>query len=97
MPEVLEHGAVDAALAERRLGWTREADTLVKTVVCADFAGALAYVNLVGAAAESANHHPDIDIRWNTVRMTLSTHSAGGITDADLELGAVIDGLEPAG
>lgn len=51
-----------------------------------DFADALAFVNRVGAEAEVMNHHPDIDIRWNTVTLTLSTHSAGGLTDADFRL-----------
>jgi 4a-hydroxytetrahydrobiopterin dehydratase len=58
-----------------------------------DFAGALAFVNLVGEIAERANHHPDIEIRWNTVTLRLSTHSAGGITSADLELAKQIDAL----
>jgi 4a-hydroxytetrahydrobiopterin dehydratase len=62
------------------------------------FADALAYVNAVGALAEEMDHHPDIDIRWNRVTLRLSTHSAGGITEADLELGRRIDALdtEPA-
>ena len=58
-----------------------------------DFADALAFVNAVGALAEAANHHPDIDIRWDTVTLRLLTHSRGGITDADLELAAEIDCL----
>ena len=56
-----------------------------------DFAGALDFVNAVGAAAEAANHHPDIDIRWNTVRLALTTHDSGGITLLDLALAGAID------
>ena len=92
-PEVLSADAVDAALAERGLVWDRQGDELVKEVRKDDFAGALAYVNRVGELAEAANHHPDIDIRWNTVTLRLSTHSAGGLTANDLDLAAQIDGL----
>ena len=51
-----------------------------------DFVAALAFVNKVGDEAEQLNHHPDIDIRWNKVILVLSTHSEGGLTQADLEL-----------
>jgi 4a-hydroxytetrahydrobiopterin dehydratase len=92
-PDVLDPAAVDAALAERQLGWTRDGDTLRKEVRLADFAAALDYVNRVGVLAEAANHHPDIDIRWNRVLLALSTHSAGGLTELDLGLATEIDGL----
>lgn len=60
----------------------------------ADFAEALAFVDEVGAAAEAVNHHPDILLHgWNKVRLTLSTHSAGGLTGADFDLAGRIDGL----
>ena len=65
------------------------------TVKLHDFAAALAFVNAVGAAAEAANHHPDIDIRWNTVRLVLTTHDSGGITLLDLALAGVVDRLRP--
>ncbi len=93
MPEVLAPGAIDAALAERSLGWRREGVELVKVLRCERFAGALAFVNRVGALAEAADHHPDIDIRWDTVTLRLSTHSAGGLTAKDLTLAAEIDAL----
>ena len=93
MPEVLEPGAVDEALASRAIGWRREGSELVKEVRRPGFAGALAFVNQVGALAEAADHHPDIDIRWDTVVLRLSTHSAGGLTENDLSLAAQIDGL----
>jgi 4a-hydroxytetrahydrobiopterin dehydratase len=67
----------------------------VTTVKLHDFAAALAFVNAVGAAAEAANHHPDIDIRWNKVRLVLTTHSAGGLTVLDIALAAAIDRLRP--
>ena len=92
---VLSPDDVDAALAEQGLAWERVGDELVTTVELRDFAAALAFVNAVGAAAEAANHHPDIDIRWNKVHLVLSTHSAGGLTVLDIALAAAIDRLRP--
>jgi 4a-hydroxytetrahydrobiopterin dehydratase len=86
---------VDAALAEQGIEWSRQGDELHTTVKLHDFAAALAFVNAVGAAAEAANHHPDIDIRWNTVTLVLSTHDSGGLTVLDLALAAAIDRLRP--
>lgn len=93
MPEVLSAGEVDDALAGGPLAWRREGDVLVKEVDRGDFRGALAYVNRVAELAEAADHHPDVDIRWRTVTLRLSTHSAGGITAKDLALAAQIDSL----
>lgn len=93
MPETLDGDAVDAALADRGIAWSREGSDLVKVVRRAGFAGALEFVNQVGALAETADHHPDIDIRWDTVTLRLSTHSAGGLTDKDLSLAAEVDEL----
>jgi 4a-hydroxytetrahydrobiopterin dehydratase len=93
---VLPPADVDAALVEQNLSWTREGDVLVTSVKLKDFAAALRFVNAVGAAAEAANHHPDIDIRWNTVNLALTTHDAGGLTRFDLALAAEIDRLRPS-
>jgi 4a-hydroxytetrahydrobiopterin dehydratase len=93
MPETLDGDAVDAALADRGIAWSREGSDLVKVVRRTGFAGALEFVNQVGALAETADHHPDIDIRWDTVTLRLSTHSAGGLTDKDLSLAAEVDEL----
>jgi 4a-hydroxytetrahydrobiopterin dehydratase len=92
---VLTQAEVDGALEEQQLHWTREGDVLVTTVKLHDFAAALTFVNAVGAASEAANHHPDIDIRWNRVRLALSTHDSGGITLLDLALAGVVDRLRP--
>ena len=92
---LLSAADVDTQLEEQRLHWTREGDALVTTVKLHDFAAALAFVNVVGAAAEAANHHPDIDIRWNKVHLVLTTHSAGGLTVLDIALAAAIDRLRP--
>ncbi len=74
--------------------WRLEGGTLVRDLQVADFAAAMALANRVAEAAEAANHHPDILVHaWNRVRLTLSTHSEGGITAADLALAATIDDL----
>ncbi len=82
---------------EQRLAdnpWTREGDAIVREWQLADFAAALAFVNRVGELAEAANHHPDILLHgWNRVRLELSTHSQGGLTEADFALAAQFDGL----
>jgi 4a-hydroxytetrahydrobiopterin dehydratase len=92
MSGILDPATIDAAVAQG-LGWQRLGAELVKVRKGGDFADALAYANAVGALAEEMNHHPDIDIRWNVVTLRLSTHSAGGITQADLDLAARIDAL----
>jgi 4a-hydroxytetrahydrobiopterin dehydratase len=92
---LLTEADVDAELQEQQLHWVREGDVLVTTVKLHDFAASLAFVNAIGAAAEAANHHPDIDIRWNTVRLVLTTHDSGGITLLDLALAGVVDRLRP--
>jgi len=66
---------------------------LVRTLTFGDFRQALAFVNRVGEAAEQAGHHPDIDIRFNRVRLALSTHDAGGVTAKDFDLARQIDAL----
>jgi len=94
--EVLDAADVDTALAAG-IGWQRQGEELVKTRRGKDFADALAYVNAVGALAEDMDHHPDIDIRWKTVTLRLSTHSEGGITRLDLDLARRIDALPARG
>jgi 4a-hydroxytetrahydrobiopterin dehydratase len=74
--------------------WRTEGDALVRDFEFADFAEVMAFVNRVAEAAEAANHHPDILVHgWNKVRLTLSTHSEGGITDKDRQLADAIDRL----
>jgi 4a-hydroxytetrahydrobiopterin dehydratase len=74
-------------------GWARAGDAIVKTVKLADFKTAMTFVNQVADLAEARNHHPDITIQWNKVTLTLSTHSAGGVTENDFGLARQIDGL----
>lgn len=89
--QLLDDAAIETALA--RLDWSRDGQEIVKKVERRDFAEALAYVNEVGGLAESRNHHPDIAISWNKVTLRLSTHSAGGLTQSDMDLAAEIDGI----
>lgn len=67
-------------------GWKIEGGELVKTFEFRDFVTSLSFVNRVGALAEKAGHHPDIDIRYNRVRLALVTHDAGGLTAKDFDL-----------
>jgi 4a-hydroxytetrahydrobiopterin dehydratase len=74
-------------------GWTRSGDSIRTTVTRADFRDAMLFTGAVAFLAESASHHPDITIEWNKVTLTLSTHSAGGLTAADFALAAKISEL----
>jgi len=94
--EVLDPGTVDARLGAAS-AWQRQGGELVRVRRGRDFADSLAFVNAVGALAQDMDHHPDVDIRWNVVTLRLSTHSAGGITDLDLDLAGRIDALGPPG
>jgi 4a-hydroxytetrahydrobiopterin dehydratase len=71
--------------------WQIESGELVRTFLFKDFRASLAFVNKVGDLAEAAGHHPDIDIRYNKVRLALVTHDAGGITQKDFDLAASAD------
>ena len=74
--------------------WREEEAALVRDLEFGDFAAAMAYVNRVAEVAEAADHHPDILVHgWNKVRLTLSTHSEGRITDADHAMATRIDAL----
>ena len=82
---------------ERRLegaeGWERDGDSLRKEFKLDDFQGSVDFVNRITPSAEEMNHHPDVAISWNTVTISLSTHSEGGITESDFELASRIDPL----
>jgi 4a-hydroxytetrahydrobiopterin dehydratase len=74
-----------------RSGWERHGDEIRKRFERASFADAIAFVVRIGFLAEAANHHPDLDIRWRTVAVALTTHDSGGLTGLDLALAASID------
>jgi 4a-hydroxytetrahydrobiopterin dehydratase len=93
-PARLDPATVESALAAPGgPAWALVDGTLVKTVECPSFPAALDFVMAVGALAEEADHHPDIDIRWRTVHLVLVTHDAGGLTELDLALARAIDTL----
>ncbi len=76
-------------------GWIQEGNQITKQFQLKDFAEALSFVNKVGAEAEKMDHHPDIFIHsWNKVKITISTHSEGGITKKDFQLAEKIEGLK---
>jgi 4a-hydroxytetrahydrobiopterin dehydratase len=88
---------LDEAALARLLGagaWLREGNAITRTFTFKGFKGAVAFANRVAEAANAANHHPDIHIEnYLTVRIVLTTHATGGISDADIELARTIDGV----
>lgn len=94
MADVIDGTRLDDWLADR--GWSRDGDNgITREWKTGDFAAALRFVNAVGGLAEAQNHHPDIEIHdYDHVRLRLSTHSAGGVTEEDLELAERVDELQ---
>ncbi|HEX4700930.1 MAG TPA: 4a-hydroxytetrahydrobiopterin dehydratase [Pseudonocardiaceae bacterium] len=90
--ELLTEAQITAELATVP-AWRREGATIVLATSHQDFRGSLLYLNAVGYLAERAGHHPDAEISWDTVTLTLSTHSAGGLTSNDFALAREISGL----
>ena len=86
----------DAVVTERLKAlpaWKHEAPAISRAFDCRDFDGSIAFVNAVAKAANAAGHHPDIAVSWNHVKITTWSHDAGGITDRDFALAAVLDAL----
>ncbi len=88
---------LDTALVRERMAlvpeWTRRGRVISREYRFPDFPSAIRFVTRVARAAEKACHHPDIDIRWNKVRLALTTHDAGGLTDSDFVLAVRCDRL----
>jgi 4a-hydroxytetrahydrobiopterin dehydratase len=74
-------------------GWERAGEAIAKEFDRGDFVGSVAFVSSLVEPAEAMNHHPDLEISWATVKVTVSTHSEGGLTAADFELATKIDAL----
>jgi len=89
MPTLSKH-EIRSRLQTMR-GWDLDDGELEKGFSFDGFGGAMAFVNRVAGLAEAADHHPDISIKYNRVKLTLSTHSEGGVTDKDFALAARID------
>jgi 4a-hydroxytetrahydrobiopterin dehydratase len=87
----------EEAISERLLRtplWQREGVTIVRDLQVEDFAAALALVNLIGEVAEALDHHPDILLHgWNKIRLSVTTHDTGGLTERDFELAARVEEL----
>jgi 4a-hydroxytetrahydrobiopterin dehydratase len=89
---VLNDDEIEARLSDLG-GWKREGDAIKRQLKFEDFQASVDFVNRITPVAEEMNHHPDICISWNTVDLSLSTHSEGGITDNDFELARRVDQL----
>jgi 4a-hydroxytetrahydrobiopterin dehydratase len=74
-------------------GWERRGDAIAKQFERGDFVGSVRFADALVEPAEAMNHHPDLEISWSTVTVTLSSHSEGGLTENDFELAAKIDAL----
>jgi 4a-hydroxytetrahydrobiopterin dehydratase len=90
--ERLEDDQIDSRLGDLD-GWERDGDAIVKTFKRDDFVGSVKFVDDVVAPAEDMGHHPDVNISWNEVRVSITTHSEGGLTANDFELAKRIDSL----
>ena len=93
-PACLSPEAVTRALADLPL-WSGDADGLRRTVELPSFRDAVAAIVAIADVAEEMDHHPDVDLRWRTLRLVLVSHSAGGVSELDLELARRIDALLP--
>lgn len=94
MSEILSNSEIDDALTGLP-EWTLDGSEISRTVELPTFPAAIEFVSRVADAAEAADHHPDIDIRWRKLTFRLSTHSAGGLTTKDVHLAHAIDALLP--
>jgi 4a-hydroxytetrahydrobiopterin dehydratase len=89
---LLGNEEIEAKLADLN-GWERRGEAIVKAFGRGDFVGSVRFVDSLVAPAEEMGHHPDLEISWDTVTVTISTHSEGGLTAADFELAGRIDSL----
>jgi 4a-hydroxytetrahydrobiopterin dehydratase len=89
---LLTPGAVQEKLKQLQ-GWRLDGKEIVREFSFPDFVQALQFVNAVGEKAEAANHHPDIDIRYNKVKLALISHDSGGLTERDFRLAEAVNGI----
>jgi 4a-hydroxytetrahydrobiopterin dehydratase len=93
MADVLSEDEIASRL--RRLPWEREGDEIVREWRFENFGEAIAFVDRVAEVAEEADHHPDIFVHgWNKVKLSLTNHSAGGLTEVDFQMAARFDALD---
>src|SRR4051794_27532232 len=89
---LLDDSEIEARLAALP-DWRREGEAIEKTFECGDFVGSVRFVDRLVEPAEEIGHHPDLEVSWDKVKVTLSTHSEGGLTGNDFELAARLDAL----
>ena len=90
----LKRGQVEAELAKVK-GWRLRGKSISRLFVFEDFMQGIRFINRIAPFAERMNHHPDIDIRYNKVKLTLTTHDEGGLTRKDFKLAERIDRIKP--
>ena len=91
MASVLSQSEIDAGLAGLDAGWSGSPDQLLRSIEFDGFLTAVDFIGRLAPRAEAMDHHPDIDLRWRRVDLSLATHSAGGVTAKDIELAAALD------
>lgn len=93
-PNLLDEAAIKDELEELS-NWKLKDDTIVREIVASDFVSAIGFVNSVAIIAETMDHHPDIQVYgWNKVRVSVSTHDAGGLTELDFKLARKVDSIK---
>jgi 4a-hydroxytetrahydrobiopterin dehydratase len=91
---VLDDAEIDERLGRLADGWTRDGNAIKRKFKFDDFRGSIDFINRITPVADGMNHHPDLSVSWDTVTVSLSTHSQMGVTENDLALAAEIDELE---
>jgi len=91
MPEVLDQTQIEEKLRTRHPGWSGSPEKLSRSIEFANFLTAVEFINRLAPRCEELDHHPDLALRWRWVDVQLSTHSAGGVTDADVTLAGIVD------
>lgn len=89
--DLLAQEAVDSALATLHPDWAGTIEKLTRSIEFADFPTAVEFVNQLAPRCEEIDHHPDLALRWRCVDVSLATHTAGGVTDLDLQLAHIVD------
>ena len=90
--DLLPTNEIESRLGELD-GWAREGDTITKTFKNDDFVGSVRFVDALVEPAEDMGHHPDLSLSWDEVKISITNHAAGGLTEADFELAKRIDGV----
>jgi 4a-hydroxytetrahydrobiopterin dehydratase len=91
MPAVLDQAQIEEKLRGRHRGWSGSAEKLSRSIEFANFLTAVEFINRLAPRCEELDHHPDLALHWRRVDVELSTHSAGGVTDADVTLAGIVD------